>query len=166
MEPLVYRAPLRSRRPDVPDGAGVERALAAGVCGLGGELPPSSAPGSVLAAAAALERVDGERAARRLLRFAAVPDGAFAWTRDVDGAYLLGRLDGPYRYDASAPARAADLVHVRPCRWLPAPVDAARVPAAVVATFGRGGRNLQRIRDAAVGAQTAELWSGGGAGVE
>jgi hypothetical protein len=159
MEHLVYRAPMRSRRPEVPDGAGVERALAAGVCGFGGELPPSSTPRSVEAAAEALERAGGERAARRLLRFAAVPDGAFAWTRDVDGAYMLGRLDGPYRYDASPPARAADLVHVRPCRWLPAPVDVARVPAAVVAAVGRGGLNFQRIRADAVGAQTAEIWS-------
>ncbi|TDC53563.1 GAF domain-containing protein [Jiangella ureilytica] len=159
MEPLVYRAPMRSRRPEVPDGAGVERALAAGVCGLGGELPPSSPPGSAEEAASAVDGAYGERAARRLLRFAAVPDGAFAWTRDVDGAYLLGRLDGPYRYDASGPARAADLVHVRPCRWLPAPVDVARVPAAVVAAFGRGGRNFQRIRADDAGAQTASLWS-------
>jgi hypothetical protein len=161
MDHVVYRAPMRSRRPEVPDGAGVERALAAGRCGFGGELPPSSSPGSVEAAAAALERIDGDRAARRLLRFAAGPDGAFAWTRDVDGAYLLGRLDGPYRYDASGPARAADLVHVRPCRWLPAPVDVARVPAAVVTAFGRGGRNLQRIRADAVGAQTAQIWASG-----
>lgn len=149
MDEPVYRAPMRSRRPGVPDGAGVERALAAGVCGLG-ELPPSSTVGTV---------ADGERAARRLERFAAVPDGAFVWTRDVDGAYLLGRLDGPYRSDASAAARAADLVHVRPCRWLSAPVDVASVPAAVVATFARGGRNFQRIRAASAGPETAAVWA-------
>ncbi|WP_199701116.1 hypothetical protein [Jiangella rhizosphaerae] len=116
---------------------------------------------TVAEAAAALEQTAGERAARRLERFAAVPDGAFVWTRDVDGAYLLGRLDGPYRYDASPPARAADLVHVRPCRWLAVPVDSARVPAAVVAAFGRGGRNFQRIRHASVAPATAAIWTAG-----
>jgi hypothetical protein len=33
------------------------------------------------------------------------------------------------------------------------------VPAAVVATFARGGRNLQRIHDADAERRTAELWA-------
>ncbi len=94
--------------------------------------------------------------ARRLERFAEVPDGAFVWTREVDGLYRLGRLAGPWRYDASADAVAADLVHVRPCSWSVALAD---VPAAVLHTFSRGGRNFQRIRDPAVEPATADLWA-------
>lgn len=40
----VYRAPMRSRHDDVDPGLAVERALASGVCGVGGRLstPPST----------------------------------------------------------------------------------------------------------------------------
>ena len=36
------------------------------------------------------------------------------------------------------------------------------VPAAVAATFARGGRNLQRTHDAVAERLTAELWATGG----
>ena len=91
---------------------------------------------------------------RRVARFASVDDGSYVWTRDVDGLYRLGRIDGPYRYDASAAAAAVDLVHVRACTWLPEPLTESAVPAAVIATFARGGRNFQQTHDAA--AESAE----------
>jgi hypothetical protein len=133
----VYRAPMRSRSDDVDPQDAVDRALRTGVVGFG--------------AAGADARLD-----RRVQRFAEVPDGAFVWTRDTHGRYWVGRIDGPYRYDAAG--ADVDLVHVRPCRWVSRPFDEHRVPAAVIATFGRGGRNFQRTHDPAVGAQTQRMW--------
>ena len=134
---FVYRAPLRSRRDDVDPQATFERAHTLGLCGFGGDRDP-------------------ERLARRVERFAEVPDGSFVWSRDGDGLYWLGRLDGPYFYDAGG--ESVDLVHVRACRWLAAPIVEASTPPAVIATFGRGGRNFQQIHDADVGDQSARLW--------
>ncbi len=62
----------------------------------------------------------------------------------------------PYRYDGDG--ADVDLVHVRPCRWLSRALFEPEVPAAVVATFGRGGRNFQQTHDPAVGMQTQRLW--------
>lgn len=156
MTPGVYRAPMRSRRDDVPLDASVARALRTAVCGVGGVLapPPDDLDHAVLLARNQYD----ERLARRIERFAAVPIGAFAWTRDGDGEFWLGRLAGPWRYDAGAAAAAVDLVHVRDCEWLDAPVPYGTVPAAVLATFARGGRNFQRIHDPGVDAQTRRAW--------
>jgi hypothetical protein len=130
---------MRSRD-DVIDVAATEaRAFAIGVVGFG------DAPGDL--------RVD-----RRIARFADVADGSFAWTRDVDGLYRLCRICGPYRHDESADAALVDLVHVRPCEWLATPLTESAVPAAVAATFGRGGRNFQQTHSPTVGFETERIW--------
>lgn len=134
--PAVYRAPMRSRRADVDPAATLARARALNLVGFG----------------------DGPGVARRVERFAAVADGSFVWTRDPDGLFWLGRVDGAYFYDDDTRAAAVDLVHVRPCRWRVKPFLEPQVPSAVVATFGRGGRNFQQTHDPAVGAQTERLW--------
>lgn len=159
-QPPVYRAPMRSRDDRVPDGPAVERALAIGVCGVGGVL--DAPPASVEDALVSVDSVYGERMARRLERFTAAADGAFVWTRDDEGLVWLGMLDGPWRYDTAPAARDVDLVHVRPCRWLDAPTPPADVPSAVRATLARGGRNWQRINDADVGKESIALWSRSG----
>ena len=137
----VYRAPMRSRRDDVDFGATIDRALSRGLCGFGGPKAPSD-----------------ERLARRIERFRDVADGSFVWTRDPDGLYWLGRINGPYFYDTEDAAAAVDLVHVRECDWLTTPMLEPAVPAAVVATFGRGGRNFQQTHDPAVGDESERLW--------
>lgn len=155
--PSAYRAPMRSRDEDVVDGPAVERALALGVCGMGGRL--DGAPDSIAEALVAVDALFGERMARRLERFASVAEGAFVWTRDSDGHLWLGRITGPWCYDASAEARAVDLVHVRACEWLDRPVDPAVVPAGVHETFARGGRNWQSISRADAAHLTAVVWT-------
>lgn len=142
MSVAVYRAPMRSRRDDVDWGAAVERALAKGLCGFGGPKNPSD-----------------ERLARRIERFGDVDNGSFVWTRDPEGRYWVGRIQGPYFYDADDAAAAVDLVHVRGCRWLPRPLLEHVVPAAVVATFRRGGRNFQQTHDPAVGDECERIWA-------
>src|SRR5688572_10160171 len=134
----VHRAPMRFRRDDVDQRLAVERALLHGLCGMG--------------------EVTDDRATRRLERFAAVPEGAFVWTRDGDGSTYLGRMTGLWRRDDDPAAVAADLVHVRDCSWLSDPVPDRHLPPAVTRTFARGGRNFQRIHDPDVEAQTAALW--------
>lgn len=98
-----------------------------------------------------------ERLERRIARFAAAPTGSYVWTRTDEG-FWVGRMTGPLRYDDSTAAREADLVHVRPCTWRDAPVAERHAPAAVVATFARGGRNLQQIHDACVLELTERVW--------
>jgi hypothetical protein len=138
----VYRAPMRSRRDDIDFGATIERARNRGVCGFGG------------ASAAAAD----DRLARRIERFRKVNQGSFVWTRAPDGLYWLGRIVGPYFYDSDDDAAAVDLVHVRECDWLTTPLLEPAVPAAVVATFRRGGRNFQQTHDPTVGAESHRLW--------
>lgn len=142
--PDVYRAPMRSRSDEIDFGATVDRARRLGLCGFGDCVRDGG---------------EEERLARRVARFADVADGSFVWTRDADGLYWLGRIDGPYFYDDDQAAAAVDLVHVRPCRWLPEPMLESDVPAAVIATFGRGGRNFQQTHDSTVGPDTERIWT-------
>ena len=128
----IFRAPMRARDRDVPFGAGADHGIAHGLVGIGGE--------------------------RGLHRFAELPEGTFVWTRTSDGAYRLGRISGPWRYDDSPAARAVGIDNVRPTTWLPRGFTAAEAPAAVVATFARGGRNFQRTHDANAERLTRELW--------
>lgn len=135
----IYRAPMRARDRDTPQGEGAEICIERGVVGIGA--------------------ANDERSARRLHRFAEVPDGAFVWTRTRDGAYRLGRLAGPCRDDGRAAAQAVGLSHVRPAEWLDHPFGDDEVPPAVAATFARGGRNFQRIHDETAEWLTASLWA-------
>lgn len=142
----VYRAPLRSRNDAFEPQATIDRALRRGLCGFGQSV-------SGLA--------EEQRLARRVARFAGLDEGSFAWTRDADGWFWLGRISGPYRYDADEAAATVDLVHVRPCEWLRKPLLEQDVPAAVVATFGRGGRNFQEIHHASIDKDTQRIWDVG-----
>lgn len=139
----VYRAPMRSRNDAIEPQATIDRARRLGVCGFGQLV---SQPG------------ERERLARRVVRFAELDDGSFVWTRDPHGWFWLGRIRGPYRYDAATTAAAVDLVHIRPCEWVSMPILEQDAPAAVVATFRRGGRNFQEIHRLAIGAETQRIW--------
>ena len=153
----IYRAPMRSRVLDeVPAGAGAEHGRRHGLVGTGDALP--SAPRTLDAAVEAAAAAHGEKAARMLRRFAALPEGTFVWTRDTGGAFHLGRIAGPWRYDDSRAAGLVGIHHVRAATWLDRPFGEPEVPPAVVHTFARGGRNLQRTHDAAAERRTAELW--------
>lgn len=162
---------MRSREADAGTPqrwrAAVTHALTEGLCGVGGRLALDSAAAAPVDAEDAVVRVERAhdlRLADRLRRFVEAPEGSFVWTRLGEDLHL-GRLTGPWRYDASPAAYALDLVHVRSCIWLPAPVDAADAPPAVLQTFARGGRNFQRTRPGStpgdVETETAALWASG-----
>lgn len=156
IEMPVYRAPMRSRDDDVPRGIGAERGLELGLCGIGGPLSPR--PVTLEEALTLADAQSGIRLAWRIERFAKAPIGSYTWTRDIDGLSYLGRLTGPWTYDASDEAHAADLVHVRRCDWILEPIAEDLIPGAVQAAFGRGGRNWQRIRAEGVTPPTAAIW--------
>ena len=147
---------MRARHREVAAGAGAERGVERGLVGTGDALDP--APATLDEAIAAARDAYGEKAARMLERFAELPDGTFVWTRGADGMYHLGRIVGPWRYDDSRAAREVGIHHVRPTKWLERPFGEDEVPAAVAATFARGGRNLQRTHDAGAERRTAALW--------
>ncbi|MFA5709527.1 GAF domain-containing protein [Mycolicibacterium sp.] len=152
----VYRAPLRSRRDDVDPALAFDRAMAVGLCGFGGVLRP--APRDLATALRLAAEQYDPRTGARIERFAAVAVGALVWTRDPDGLFWLGQLTGPWTYDADPAAATADLVHVRNCDWTDRPLVEHEVPAAVLATFRRGGRNFQRIRAESAGPASDRLW--------
>jgi hypothetical protein len=139
----VYRTPMRSRDDAVEPQATIDRARRLGVCGFGASVSRSA---------------EQERVVRRVARFAELDQGSFVWTRDNNGCFWLGRISGPYFYDADETAAAVDLVHVRPCEWLPMPLLEQDVPVAVVATFSRGGRNFQEIHHPSIGEKTQTIW--------
>jgi hypothetical protein len=156
--PPIYRAPIRARvRDDVPSGAGADHAIDKGLVGIGDVLPV--APGTLEDAVEAAGTAYGAKAGRMLDRFAGLPVGTLIWTRTSDGMFHLGQIAGPWRYDDSTAARAVGIHHVRPARWLDRPFAEHEVPAAVADTFGRGGRNLQRMHDAHAERRTADLWN-------
>ena len=97
------------------------------------------------------------RARDRDLPLPPPPLRSFVWTRAADGAYHLGRIAGMWRSDHSAAARAVGIVHVRPAHWLDRRFGHDDVPAAVAATFARGGHNFQRTRDGLAERETARL---------
>jgi hypothetical protein len=148
---------MRSRDEDVPPGVAVERALAHGLCGIGGRL--DAQPDSLTDALTLTDSVHGERAAQRLERFASAPRGAFVWTRDVYEFLWIGRIDGIWSYDTDPGAWAVDLVNVRPCLWSSEPVPYEEAPTGVLVAFHRGGRNWQQIRAPETAPDSARIWS-------
>jgi hypothetical protein len=139
----VYRAPMRSRNDAVSPQATIDRARRLGLCGFGQSVSRSA---------------EQDRLDRRVARFAEVDEGSFVWTRDTDGWFWLGRISGPYFYDADKTAAAVDLVHLRPCEWLRVPLLEHDAPAAVHATFRRGGRNFQKIHHPSIDQATQRIW--------
>ncbi|MGB6208250.1 GAF domain-containing protein [Mycobacterium sp.] len=139
----VYRAPMRSRNDAVELQATIDRARRLGLCGFGQSVSRSA---------------EQERLARRVARFAELNEGSFVWTRDTDGWFWLGRISGPYFYDADETAAGVDLVHVPACEWLSTPILEPDMPAAVIATFRRDGRNFQEIHHPSINEQTQRIW--------
>lgn len=134
---------MRPRGRALPAGAGAAHGIAHALVGIG----------------------DGadRRSDELLERFARAPDGSFLWTRDDAGAFRLGRIAGPLRFDDAPAAREIGLPHVRPATWLDRRFAEHEVPGAVAATFARGGLNFQQIRNAAAERDTAALWGAPGA---
>lgn len=69
-------------------------------------------------------------------------EGDLCWTRDYNGTYYLGKVEGPWRYEDSPPHKRADIVNVRDCRWVK--VGASdKVPGRIVDSYP--GMTLQKV---------------------
>jgi hypothetical protein len=141
----VYRAPMRARDRDADPFAGSRSCVARELVGTGD--PLARTPDDLDEAVILAGEEHGEKAARMLDRFACLPDGSVVWTRTDEDVYRLGRICGPWRYDDSREASETGIHHVRPCEWVAGEFGPVEAPDAVIATFDRGGRNFQRIRD-------------------
>lgn len=78
------------------------------------------------------------------------------WTRKLSGEYYLGRISGPWRYDASAEAKDMDVVNVRDCQWA-CVGGVERVPGRVASGFRYG--TLQHKPDSTVRVMSAYLFN-------
>jgi hypothetical protein len=143
---------MRARTLELPAGEGADEALNGATVGIGEPLPRE--PRTLDEAVAGLSEKHGAKAGRLLRAFASVPEGTFVWTRSGDGWFHLGRVAGPWRYEESA----TGIAHTRPADWLERPFGPDDVPAAVAATFARGGRNFQRIHSERAEQRTRSLW--------
>lgn len=148
----AYRAPMRTLTVD--DGSAAEWAVAAGVVGLDGAIQARVDSLDEVLAAVDLEL--DERTARRIRRFTLTPAGSLVWTRDRRSGLHIGRLGSGQRYARDEVALRLGLPHQRDCEWAAGPVPVELVPAAVIQTFQRGGRNWQEIR--ADGGASRRLW--------
>ena len=93
----------------------------------------------------------GWRAALRAVgKRMAVDD--LCWSRDQDGNYYIGKIEGHWEYRFTPEYRNADIVNIRPCTWFRiGGVDS--VPGKVLNNFRAPG-TVQRIYD-----ETAALYS-------
>lgn len=154
--PTVWRAKIHSERDDLRDDALRDRARAycrrAGVVGVGWGRPTLEAPdGAPLEQVLAeIAGIDGWKAGgdtvRRLARIAR--RGDLVWTRDRSGAYWLGRIAGPWRFDGSAEASKWDLNNARDCEWLERSFRDWEVPGAVVRSFTGRTSSFSRVAPA------------------
>ena len=163
--PVVWRTKLRSTRPHPPvdHAKQVAHCLEHGLIGIGWG-PDDLADGAPLELV--LATIDGKaedgwgpRARRIVQRFAVEAEiGDFVWTRDTHGRYLLCRITGNHRYDASAEAAAVDVYQVRDADWAPAPLNDLDVPGGVIRCFIGTGESFSRIHDPGARRLTLYLW--------
>lgn len=144
----------RSLDADKYEGAvyGVENSL------VGTGEPLESVPGDLDQAVFETSRQHSEKSARMLERFAGLESGVLVWTRTGDDEFRLGMIEGPWRYEDSGETGQTGICQVRSASWLPQVFTHASVPSGVAATFNRGGRNFQRIRDRETEVQSTRLW--------
>ena len=149
----VWRAKIHSERDDLRNDrlrdAAREYCRRAGLVGVGWGRPYISAGDG-----APLEDVlreiyakagwkAGGDTVRRLAIDAAVGD--FVWTRDSTGAYWLGQITGPWRFDGSDDGTRWDLNNVRACTWLAESFRDFEVPGAVVRSFTGRTSSFSRV---------------------
>jgi len=149
----VWRIKLNSGRPGVDWDGAKAYCREAGVVGVGWGRPEAIADGASLEEGlAAVNEIDGLRpTAPKMIRRLAeqMHDGDLVWTRDRSGGYWLGRVGGPYRYDASEDATRWDVNNLRPCQWLAHPFRDFEIPGGVVRNFTGPGETLRRIKNRA-----------------
>jgi hypothetical protein len=149
----VWRAKIHSLREDFLSDGQRDQARAycrgAGVVGIGWgrwtlKVPDGAPLEDVLAEIRGIEGwKPGGHTVRRLAEDAECGD--LVWNRDSSGAYWLGRISGPWRFDGSEEASKWDLNNVRDCEWLSQSHRDWEVPGAVVRSFTGPGSSFSRV---------------------
>lgn len=144
----VWRAKMNSGNDDVDWDGTKEYARRKGVVGVGWGHPSIRDGAQLEEVIATISKYPdwlpaGPQVVRRLKD--QVADGDLVWTRDKSGAYWLGKIKGPWRYDGSAEATKWDLNNVRPCQWVEASFRDFEVPGAVVRSFVGAAAALRRV---------------------
>ena len=102
---------------------------------------------------------DGQSGVNTVRRFAEqIQNGDLVWTRDSGGAYWLGRIQGPWRFDRSEEATRWDVNNARPCRWLERAARDFDVPGAVVRSFIGRASTLARVHSEPARKASELLW--------
>lgn len=138
---------MRARSLDIDQFAGARHGVSNGVVGIGE--PVSRKPESLSEAILLSSDEHGEKAGRMLVRFAELPPDTMVWTQTGPEEFRLGRIRGDWFHDDSLSARATGIANARPAEWLDRIFGPGDTPLAVIDSFGRGGRNFQRIRNQA-----------------
>lgn len=73
-------------------------------------------------------------------------EGDLCYTRDASGQFYLGRITGPWRYEADPEYKRHALVNVRDCDWYRIRSPEETVPTELLESFQRGSA-LQRIKN-------------------
>jgi len=151
--PTVWRAKIHSLREDFLSDSQRDDARAycrqAGVVGIGWgrwtlKAPDGAPLDDVLAEIGGIEGwKPGGHTVRRLAQDAKCGD--LVWNRDSSGAYWLGQINGPWRFDASPEASKWDLNNVRDCEWLTRSYRDWEVPGAVVRSFTGRASSFSRV---------------------
>lgn len=151
--PTVWRAKIHSLREDFVSDEQRDQARAycrqAGVVGIGWgrwtlKVPDGAPLKDVLEE---IKGIEGWKPGGHTIRRLAgdVECGDLVWNRDSSGAYWLGRIAGPWRFDGSAEASRHDLNNVRDCEWLAQSYRDWEVPGAVVRSFTGPGSSFSRV---------------------
>lgn len=151
--PTVWRAKIHSLRDDFLSDGQRDQARAycrrAGVVGIGWgrwtlKVPDGAPLEDVLAE---IGSIDGWKPGGHTVRRLAedVQSGDLVWNRDSSGAYWLGRITGPWRFDGSVEASRWDLNNVRACEWLAQSYRDWEVPGAVVRSFTGRSSSFSRV---------------------
>lgn len=95
------------------------------------------------------------KSAVRLLASMAIGD--LVWIRNTQGVYHLGKVRGPWKYEASSEARAVDILNTRHVDIAEVGVE-SHVPGRVIASF-KSARTVQRINNDITLAASVLIWN-------
>lgn len=161
--PTIWRTKMRSLKEGVDHAKQVAYCLQGGLVGIGwgvAELSSGAALADVLNAIASNnEKGWGRQAASTVRLFGEVAqEGDFVWTRDLSGAFWVGRIAGPYRYENSAQAKAVDTHQVRDVEWGSRALNDLEVPGAIIRAFSGQATSFSRMWNEGARRYTAWLW--------
>jgi len=152
-QPEILRLHIRSTiRDDADHDRATNWCLENGYAGLGWKIPNQEG----LSGISWPEYEEHGRANSNVRRFHEAAIGTLVWTRQRNGDYWLGVIEGEWEYRDDPVACELDLCNVRPARWEHVGTE-GEVPGRVVNAF-RSRWTLQKIHDHAAGAYTHRLY--------